>query len=249
MTIADWIVLGIIIIFVILGFILGFVKMVFTLGKGLITYFIAYIFTKPLTLLLLKFKFATSLNVKILNMVCAKGEIFSQPITEASIGAVGESLNLPSFLSNLVTKALNGALGNLVDSGTTLGQAVSDTLTYYIFMVISFIVLFILALILVIILGKVLEKLFTLPVLNIINRILGAAFGLLLGAFFVSLSFILMDFLSTLIPSICDFVEKNINPTSETFGVARFLYNHNFVRLLFNSILKSKNIVWTKTEA
>lgn len=245
MQIMDWIVLGIIIIFALIGFCVGFVKMVFKLGKGLITYFIAYLFCKPLTKLCAKMGFYATVNGKILDWISTKGEIFSQPITDESINAVGENLKLPSFLNDLVAKALRGALGDLVGSGATLGQGVSDTLTYYIFLVICFIVLFIVALIVVSIIGHIVIKLFSLPVLNLVNRLLGLAFGAVLGVFVIGLAFIVIDFASTWIPSLCDFIEKNIEPTKETFGVARFFYNHNFVRILFNALLKSENITWT----
>lgn len=251
MQIIDWIIIGIILIFALIGFGLGFVKMIFKLGKGLIAYFIAYLLCKPVTKLVSKMGFYLSVNNKLVEWLSTKGEVFSQPITEESIGAIGESLKLPSFLSDLITKALNNTLGELAGSGVTLGQAVSDTLTYYIFLVICFIVLFLIALLIVSIIGHILMKVFSLPVLNMVNRLLGLAFGAVLGVFVIGITFIVIDFASTWIPSLCDFIENQIKPTEETFGVARFFYNHNYVRILFNALLKSENITWsslTKSE-
>ena len=126
MQIIDWIIIGIILIFALIGFGLGFVKMIFKLGKGLIAYFIAYLLCKPVTKLVSKMGFYLSVNNKLVEWLSTKGEVFSQPITEESIGAIGESLKLPSFLSDLITKALNNTLGELAGSGVTLGQAVSE---------------------------------------------------------------------------------------------------------------------------
>ncbi len=236
LTTIDIIVLGIILLFAIIGLCKGFVKVVISLSSGLLSLLIAYFLAPKFT----TFLQGTVINDKIfgflLNWVNGKGEIFSQPIPEGGIPEViaGE-LNLPGFLIDFINKLIESDPSY---QGQILGEVVANSATYYVLMIIAFIVLSLLARIIIAIISKLLTKLIEKGgAIKFVNRLLGLVVGICKGALIVFFIFWIAGFLSSWIGSLNNLIVEYINPDSPEFGIARWIYNHNFIDYIINNLL------------
>ena len=158
LSIIDYIVIGVILISALIGIKKGFVKVLFSLIRKFASFFIALFLVKPVR----SFLRTTVVNDKIygffLNWVNGKGEQFSQPVPEGGMSeALKESLNLPKFLCDLLSKVIGDGSST---EGMTLGEVFSETLTYYVLTIVAFILLLIVASIVIALLSSGLIQFF-----------------------------------------------------------------------------------------
>jgi hypothetical protein len=110
-------------------------------------------------------------------------------------------------------------------------------------LIISFFVLSILARILISIIARWLTKLLEEEsALRFINRLLGFTVGILKGLLIVLVVFWVMRFLSSWIGGIENLVNNYIAPDNPEFGIARWIYNNNFIDFIFDRLLNKESI-------
>lgn len=238
LNIVDYIVLGIILLFAIIFFFKGFIKSLFSLTKKVLAIFLSFLLVKPVSGILLGTSLGDSARSSVLDWVVSKlGDVanITNPTSE-QIGELSSSLNIPKFICDWI---FQGFENNLADC--TLGEAISKTITYYAFNILTFIALFIILSILIWIVVKVLNKVVETPLLKPINRLLGFALGAVYGALIVSVIFLGMSALSSW-DFINNIIQTYIDPLNESFGVARFLYNNNLLVLIYENIINIENI-------
>lgn len=241
-TIIDIVVLAIIVVFALVGLAKGFIKVVISLCNGLLSLVIAYFLTPKVTVLLQGTGINSSINSYLLNWVNGKGEIFSQAIPAGGIPeAAAEHLNLPAFLIDFINKLV---LSDPAYEGQILGEVIANMVTYYVLMIIAFIGLSIIARILIAIIAKVLTSLIEKggPI-RFINRLLGLACGICKGALIVFIVFWAAGFLSSWFSGIDGFIVEYINPESPEFGIARWIYNNNFLDYFIDKLLNPNDIL------
>ena len=154
--------------------------------------------------------------------------------------ALTESLNLPKFISDLLVKVVGDGTAT---EGMTLGQVLAETLTYYVLTIVAFLLLLIVASIVIALLSKLLTNLFESESLSGINRFLGFVLGLAIGVVFIWIAFIVVDFAGTFIPWLQEKVVDYIDPESTEFGIARWMYNNNFMSTLIHNLLQSGDVL------
>lgn len=247
--IVDIVVIAVIAVSLIIGLIRGFAKTVFSLGKRLLGLIIDLFLCAPIARICVKFGFVQNMNARLVASLQESNAIFAQEITQESIDGLADTLPAKfKILTTTLQKVLNSALGELKDTGITLGQAVGDTITYYIVLVVVFIILLIILTILLTLLFKLFKNMIeSMTLVNVLDKILGLVLGTILGILFIGLAFIVLDFLSTLIGGVQTFMENYIvvSVEPEKFSVTRFIYLNNPVRLLFNLLVRKENIDWS----
>lgn len=175
--IADVVCLLIVAIFSIVSLAKGFMKQAFKIVALVGSFVIAYFFCDELLAFVdskwnLSDKFAT----KILALF-SQNEAFSLAATVENVGTAIKSMGLPQFIADAATNAL----ANVTTAYANIGEFLVELLTNYILMGISYIIILILSRLILGLIGKILSKIFKLPVLRGIDRILGFIYGAVIG--------------------------------------------------------------------
>lgn len=250
--IVDIVIIAAIALAAIIGLVRGFAKTLFSLGKRILGLVIDLFLCAPVARVCVKLGFIQNWNIKIVASLSESNEVFSQALTQESIDNLPNALPQKfSVLGPLLQKVLNSAFADIKDTGITLGQAIADTLVYYVVLAVVFIVLLIILSILLRLIFKFLNSMIeSMTLVNTIDKILGLVLGLALGIFFVGLAFVVLDLLSTVSEGVNNFMNTYVLVTAspDKFSVTRFIYNNNPVRLLFNLLVKKENIDWSSIQ-
>lgn len=240
LSIIDIIILVVVGVFAIIGLSKGFIKMIFSLSKKFIALLGSYLLVAPVRGVLLPSKIGLALYNPILNFINEKGGSLAQltEFTDEQVSSLAQTMSVPEFIAKLI----GDSLAKNLPEGLTLGESISQTLTYYALTVICFVALFIVILLLVYVLSKLLNSLFESLLLKPFNRLLGLAIGLLLGLFFVSLGLMIMSALSS-VEFVNNLISTQIEPANETFGIARWLYNNNLLVWFLKNVMHADEIV------
>ena len=241
LTIMDYVIIGVVLIAALIGIKKGFIKMLFDLIRKFASFFIALFLVKPFR----SFLRTTVVNDKVfdffLNWLNGKGSPYTEAIPEGGMSdALTESLHLPKFIADLLVKVVGDGTAT---EGMTLGEVLSETLTYYVLTIVAFLVLLIVASIVIMILSKLLTNLFESEGLKGVNRFLGFLLGIVIGVVTIWIAFIVIDFAGTIIPVVQEKATEWINPESEEFGIARWMYNNNFMSSLVHNLLSSGDVL------
>lgn len=229
LSVADFVVIGIILVFVIIGFAKGFIKMFFSLSKKILATLGAYLLTSPVRNVLIDTQIGNTIRNTILDWLVSKNEfLFNTPdLSNEMLNELQSSLKIPDFLFEIIREQVANSIS--VNPTETLGSIVSNTLAYYVVTILSFIVLFIILIIGMSIISAILSKIMEAPILNAINRLTGLAVGLVIGLVIVSLGMLCLSGISNWFNWGNEFISTYIDPTNESFGVARWLYNNNLL--------------------
>lgn len=241
LSIVDYIVIGVVVIAALIGLKKGFIKMLFDLIRKFASFFIAIFLVKPFR----SFLRTTIVNDKIydvfLNWMNGKGAPYTEAIPEGGMSeALTESLKLPKFISDLLVKVVGDGTAT---EGMTLGEVLSQTLTYYVLTIVAFLLLIIIASIVIAILAKLLTNLFESEGLKGVNRLLGFVLGIAIGVVTIWIAFIVVDFAGAIISVVHEKVNEWIQPELEEFGIARWMYNNNFMSGLVQNLLSSGDVL------
>ena len=241
LTIIDYVVIGVVLISAIIGIKKGFIKVLFSLIRKFASFFIALFLVKPVR----SFLRTTIVNDKVFdffnNWTSSKGGAMNEPIPEGGMSeALTESLNLPKFISDLLVKVVGD--GSTTE-GMTLGQVLAETLTYYVLTIVAFLLLLIVASIVIALLSKLLTNLFESEGMKGINRFLGFLLGIAIGVVTIWIAFIVIDFVGAFIPWVQEKAAEFIEPEKEEFGIARWMYNNNFMSTLVHNLMISGDVL------
>lgn len=246
LSIVDIVIIIVIGVAAIIGIKKGFIKMLFDLIKKFASLIIAYFLLKPTR----NFLAGTIINDKIYDSVLGwatkKGGIFTEEIPEGGLTeAMTTELKLPSVVTDLLKKVIGDGSNT---TGMTLGEVLSQTLTYYALTIIAFIGLLIIFSIVIRILSKFFTNLFESNGLKGINRLLGLALGAGIAVIIVWIAFIVADFAATCIDSLANIIEEYIDPTNTEPGVARWLYNNNLLTNILGKLLEAGDVLKPNSE-
>lgn len=239
-TTADIVVIAILLFFGLIGLVKGFVNALLSICKGFLSLIVAYFLAPHFANYLQTTFLNDKINGSLLNWANNKGELFAQPIPEGGISQmVGDQLNLPQFLIDF----LNSLIGNNeIVSGITLGQFLADTLTYYVLLIIAFFILTLISRIIIALISRILTKLVEEGGgFRFVNRLLGFFVGLGKGFLIVLVIFFVARFLTSWFTGIDNLIVQYINPDNPEFGIARWIYNNNFLDFIINKMLNPDN--------
>jgi uncharacterized membrane protein required for colicin V production len=239
----DLIIIGIIGLFLIIGIAKGFMKQILSAANWLIALIGSFLLIKPVSALVAQTALKATINTKVGDWIASKGALFSTTISTGQASqqlteAISE-LGLPEFIA----KAIVGGLDLSSVEGSTLAEVLAPTIGNIILTVLTFLALFILLMIICKVVFRLLNKVFDSGVLGVVNRILGAALGLVKGAVLVSLAMLLVSALSGLIPSLNDFLTADLRLGTEGFGIGKYFYENNPIMALIKGSFNFKDIL------
>lgn len=148
-----------------------------------------------------------------------------KPIVDNASQNLIDYLNLPSFISNFMLNNENFNITESIDFAQ-LEQTISIYIANIIVNILSFVLTFLLICLILRILLTFFNFTFNLPIINNINKILGAIWGILKSAFIVWSIFIVIMFL-TLNPNYM-YIKEWIDNSK----IASVLYENNYLLLL-----------------
>ncbi len=237
MDILSAIFLIIILIFLLVGTLNGFIKTLLIFSKGIVSYLIASLFSKPLANLLLKLPFTNSAKNGISNWIISINPSFGETIMPNQSDKVYESMkSLP--LPNFITKALATNITSSIPSeGITIANEVSYQILLLLFTILSFIILIVATRILLQLFSSIIKKFIdSLHGIKVIDRIFGIVLGLFLGICIVDLICICLTgimntpFLSSWGNALIDIMKLN----EDNFTISKFMYEHNLLLFIIS---------------
>lgn len=174
-TICDIVIAVVTLIIVFVNIKKGFVRQIIGVVATIGAVLIAFLFCKDLLALVnAQFGWQDKFADKLASSLSAQ-EFFNASLTEENVRVAISSIGLPDFVSDAAVKLLSGAEGVAENVGTFLSTVIAK----YVLLSLSFIVLFIVARLLLGLLKLLIVKLFTLPVLKGVDRLLAIVLGLI----------------------------------------------------------------------
>lgn len=227
-------------LFAIFGLYKGLIKIIFSFSKKIVAFVASYFLVGPFRKILLPSKLGLSINSKVFEWILQKNALLAnlKDPTPADIEAIAESTNLPKFICDILYKLVEDDI-----AGKTLGELLSETVTYYIVTALAYIILVIILVIVISILSNVLNSLFETVVLKPFNRILGMCLNAFIAILFISLFFLGLNALAPTVSLISTFVDTYIDPNNPSFGIARFLYNNNILMWIVSDLININDII------
>lgn len=229
-------------LFALIGLKKGFFKQLLSTANWFVSLILAFVLVKPVTNLLSDTNMAMSINTKIADWLATKGAVFTTPYDpsqpDAMSEAITEILSLPKFIADLIVNNLNLD----VPSGTTLGDYLTPVFGHIILTVISFAILFLGMFIVIKIIARLLDKLFKGGILGVFNKILGVILGLGKAFILVSVVMLVLSMISPLITSLNDFLISDLKLTEAGFGIGKYFYEENPMKLILKGTIDFDNI-------
>ena len=238
-SVIDIVFISIFVLSVLVGLKRGFLKTLVSFIKGLASFVIAVFICKPLATLLTNSSVGSKLAVKISEYLVAKGGVFTATVTAESkdilLSNALQEANIPSFLHEYISSLIV-----IPSEGTVnMGNALALSITYYIYLGISFLLVFLLGLILMFLISKIFAVIEQIPFVGLINKVLGA---LVSGAMGLVVICFLTYVITLIVPTGNElstwFVETMRLNDSEVFTISKYFYEHNFLVKLITIIQK-----------
>lgn len=199
-TIADITIAVIAFIMIIVNMKKGFVKQIIGLVATIAALVLAYLFCSKITEFVNdKFDWHDKLAASLLSGFSGKGDVFNAEANAESVKAAVQSLGYPDFVTNALVKLVSG----LGATSVTVGQFIADVIAKYILLAASFIVLFIVIRLLLQIVKVIVVKLFNLPILKGIDRLL----ALVLAVVKMLILIYVVVYVVQLMPNVAPFVD------------------------------------------
>lgn len=228
----DFVIIGLLALFVFLGFRRGFIKSVLSVAAGVLSWVAAAVFYQPLAKLLAGkqevYDTFLYLSSEVVDKVGDAG-VLNAPVSSFSPEGILQTLqsaNIPQAIKtavqeNVLTKAFEDK--NLLTVGDYLKQTVADMALN----AACFVGLLIVAYILCRVIISIMDHVFQLPILRTFNGWLGALLGFAGGVFLLYLLFSVAPLLTSVLPI------KELDTAIEQSALASFLIRTNFFVLFF----------------
>ena len=233
--ILDIIIIALALLVLFIGYKVGFIRIflkIFSIVGGLI---LAITLTSGVTDMLIKAGASDGLNNKIYTNIVENEKY--QAYCDAETGNLDinkalEALGIPKIIANVLSNNINEEV-NMQE----LALKISTTITKIIFTIITFIALLILFTLLIWIIKLIFKGLREKSrLINFTDGLLGSIVAL---AIFTIILFIVLSIFSLFINGdngFATWLQTNIHPDDDKFGVTKYLYNHNFIKNFFDLI-------------
>jgi len=221
----DIIIIVLLLLFLIIGFASGFFKQLVGVLGGMVALVAAFLLCKPAANLIFE---NTEWMPSLANVIADALHLPDTTVEAQNITSALIDVNVPGFIKTSVIDIAE----KLNEATVNISVIVSQTIAKYIIIIACFFLILILVKILSKFLKGLANHIKNIPVIGIVDRILGLVLGLIRGVLLVYMLLFLIDLLPF---SFLDTVKTAISSS----GIANFMIQHNIFIMLFSLIVVS----------
>lgn len=223
MNIADFLLLGIILLFIIIGGLRGLIMSIYGLASTILSYFLAFRFAEPLKEILSGSSFYLNIYEKVEKLIESLTPNLGS--IEESLGTTIAALPFPENIKDLFSGGMDFSA---LDSKNDAIISLSKQVTGFLMTIIIGVVLFIIFWIIFKLLRGLVKKISELPIIKQVDSVAGAVVGIASGILTVYIIFLIISGLQTMevMNVIHDLIQKS--------KIASILYNNNFLMNFFS---------------
>lgn len=225
--------------FIVIGIVRGFLFSLLSLAGFLIAVACAFLLSKPVGDALTNSSIGTSMQGSIYDWILTKSNYAAYPLSqELAEDLLPEMLNeigIPNFLNSFIISLILPYIPEVATE--PIGQYIAHGVANIALVVISFLVLLIVFSIALLFLKRFAKGVNKLPVVGLVNRLLGAVFGLAMGVVFLIVVSYGLNFVA-LIPGANEWLVSELRLTdSSSWSFAKMLYEQNVIGTLIQLYL------------
>ena len=225
--------------FIVIGIVRGFLFSLLSLAGFLIAVACAFLLSKPVGDALTNSSIGTSMQGSIYDWILTKSNYAAYPLSqELAKEMLPEMLNeigIPNFLNSFIISLILPYIPEVATE--PIGQYIAHGVANIALVVISFLVLLIVFSIVLLFLKHFAKGVNKIPVVGLVNRLLGAVFGLAMGVVFLIVVSYGLNFVA-LIPGANEWLVSELRLTdSSSWSFAKMLYEQNVIGTLIQLYL------------
>ena len=225
--------------FIVIGIVRGFLFSLLSLAGFLIAVACAFLLSKPVGDALTNSSIGTSMQGSIYDWILTKSNYAAYPLSqELAEDLLPEMLNeigIPNFLNSFIITLILPYIPEVATE--PIGQYIAHGVVNIALVVISFLVLLIVFSIALLFLKRFAKGVNKIPVVGLVNRLLGAVFGLAMGVVFLIVVSYGLNFVA-LIPGANEWLVSELRLTdSSSWSFAKMLYEQNVIGTLIQLYL------------
>ena len=225
--------------FIVIGIVRGFLFSLLSLAGFLIAVVCAFLLSKPVGDALTNSSIGTSMQGSIYDWILTKSNYAAYPLSqELAKEMLPEMLNeigIPNFLNSFIISLILPYIPEVATE--PIGQYIAHGVANIALVVISFLVLLIVFSIVLLFLKHFAKGVNKIPVVGLVNRLLGAVFGLAMGVVFLIVVSYGLNFVA-LIPGANEWLVSELRLTdSSSWSFAKMLYEQNVIGTLIQLYL------------
>jgi len=227
MSIADYVIIALIVIFALIGLKSGLLKTVYKIFSYIASFYLAIKLSKPVAGWFKDTGVYNGIKNAVEKLFGNLNIDFSGVTDPSNAGSIKEALAgapFPDNLKDIIADAASKSTENVVN----LMANIVEGITTFILVLICGIVLFILLRIMFWLAGHLVKGIAEIPIIKQVDRVSGFVLGAFIGVGVVYMLGLLLTYTATF--SNLDFVYKNI----EEGVIAPFFYNNNILTQFFN---------------
>ena len=222
---------------VIIGLSKGILKQLFSIGSLILAIVASYFLCAPvynyaMTGTLGSFQPYEAIEEKVTEIAVDKlgegiNEVITQETIEEQISNALAEMGLPELLTGPVYNALSEDIASI--QGKSLGDLFIPLLSSFVLKIICYVAIFIVAFIVLKIVFAIISKLLDIGVFKFVDRLVGAAAGLVIALLIANVVMFGLSFLAGVVPAVSEFV---ISDLEASMGIADYFYNSNWISWL-----------------
>jgi len=231
--ILDIILVALLLLFLFIGYKVGFVRVIIKIASIFSGLIAAILLTSTVTNLVFGWGVMNGVATKIADKVAANETFqsyFAEGGGEAGTSAVLEAVGFPKFLANLISRSVDTPAGTAEAAALEIGNGISKVILTVIVFFVLLLGMSLIFWLIKVLFGKLRESI---GLLRIIDGILGAAL-------FACIFFIIADIFFTVVAIKIDstnqfivWINTQLHLGDEKFGIAKYVYNHNVIKNIF----------------
>lgn len=225
--------------FIVIGIVRGFLFSLLSLAGFLIAVACAFLLSKPVGDALTNSSIGTSMQGSIYDWILTKSNYaaypLSQELAEDLLPEMLKEIGIPNFLNSFIITLILPYIPEVATE--PIGQYIAHGVANIALVVISFLVLLIVFSIALLFLKRFAKGVNKIPVVGLVNRLLGAVFGLAMGVVFLIVVSYGLNFVA-LIPGANEWLVSELRLTdSSSWSFAKMLYEQNVIGTLIQLYL------------
>ncbi len=229
MVVADYVIIGLIVIFALIGLKNGLLKSIYKVVAYIASIYLAVKLSKPVARLFRGTGLMESIKESIEKIVLKLGIDFNQVADTSSSSSIYDAIKGTPFPDNIKT-SIAEYMAKSAKTASGLMDDFVDKIAFFLLVIICAVVLFIIFKLLFFFAGFLIKGITSMPIIKQVDRIAGLLLGTAMGVCVVYLVCLLLIYTASF---------EKLSPVYENINkgvIAPYFYNKNFLTDLFGFI-------------